>query len=78
MERTNAIGLCMVRKIIIKLISGYQYCISPFLPASCIFEVSCSEYAKIIISEQGIINGSWLVILRIIKCQQIFNHFGAK
>ena len=79
MEKQNAWNIFVVRtfwfliknfikKIIIRLISGYQYFISPFLPPGCKFEVGCSEYAKLAIVNHGLLKGGWLSIVRLLSC----------
>ncbi|MGD0465224.1 MAG: membrane protein insertion efficiency factor YidD [Gammaproteobacteria bacterium] len=59
---------------VIKLIGWYQYFISPFLPPSCRFEVSCSDYAKLVIKKQGFVRGVCLVVFRLLKCQAVSNY----
>jgi uncharacterized protein len=55
--------------LLVGLISWYQCLISPFLPKSCRFAVSCSEYAKLAIVEHGTIKGVWLTVGRLLRCQ---------
>jgi len=63
-------GLSWVaRKGLEGTISLYQTAISPLLPRSCRFFPSCSEYAKEAVERYGVIRGSWLAILRLLKCQ---------
>ena len=59
----------------LKLIYGYQYFIRPFLPPSCRFEVGCSEYAKIAITQQGVLQGGRRAIVRLLKCHGFSNYF---
>lgn len=61
-----------MRKIVILLIRGYQLLISSWLPPSCRFTPSCSQYAIIAFSKYGIIKGFYLTIRRILRC----NPFG--
>ncbi len=46
----------------------YQKIISPWLPASCIYTPSCSEYAKQSIMKHGFFKGLITGILRIFRC----------
>ena len=46
----------------------YQKVISPFLPGSCRFNPTCSEYSKQAILKYGVIYGIFLSFKRIIKC----------
>ena len=57
-----------MRRILIKIIHGYQYLISPMNPPTCRFIPSCSHYACDALSKHGLIKGSWLSIKRISRC----------
>ena len=50
------------------IIKGYQIFISPLFPGTCRFYPSCSNYAHEAISKYGILKGSFLATLRILKC----------
>jgi putative membrane protein insertion efficiency factor len=52
-------------KLVIKV---YQKAISPFLPPSCRFYPSCSEYAHEAIGKHGVWKGSAMAFLRIARC----------
>ena len=54
--------------IILGLIYFYKFCISPFLPKTCRFLPTCSNYAIIAVKEHGIFRGLMLAIKRILKC----------
>ena len=56
------------RKILISLIRGYQLCISPRLGKHCKYYPTCSEYTRQAVDKYGIIKGSLLGIIRILKC----------
>lgn len=49
-------------------VRGYQRLISPFLPPSCRFAPTCSEYAAQALAGQGFVRGSWLALRRLLKC----------
>jgi len=70
-----------MKKGLVRIILFYQKWIRPFLPKTCIFEVSCSEYMKqVVLAEgvlQGMIKGGW----RLLQCQSyflLFNNFSLK
>jgi putative membrane protein insertion efficiency factor len=46
----------------------YKYCISPWMPASCRYIPTCSEYALQAIKKYGPLKGVWLTIKRISRC----------
>ena len=56
-------------KLVLKaLIRGYQMLISPLLPATCRYTPTCSSYALTAIERFGPVQGSWLAIKRIVRC----------
>lgn len=57
-----------LKKIAMFLIIIYQKIISPYLPPSCRFAPTCSQYAYEAINKYGIIKGIYLAIKRILKC----------
>lgn len=67
-----------MKAIIILGISFYQLIISPILKqligtsAVCRFKPTCSDYAKDTIMKNGIIKGTEMSCLRLVKCQPFF------
>ncbi|KAA3621003.1 MAG: membrane protein insertion efficiency factor YidD [Proteobacteria bacterium] len=57
-----------MRSLIIVLLRGYKYLVSPLLGPRCRFYPSCSDYAIEAISRHGAGRGSWLALKRISKC----------
>ena len=49
-------------------IRGYQRAVSPYLPRSCRFRPTCSEYAREAIERFGAARGSWLAVRRLLRC----------
>ena len=67
-----------MKKITLILISLYQKTIavallSLGLKGNCRFSPTCSEYAKLTISEKGLFKGSYLAMIRLLKCQPFYN-----
>ena len=58
-------------KILIFIITIYQYLISPLLGSRCRFLPSCSEYFIEALKTQGLIIGIKLGVKRILKCHPI-------
>ncbi|MCK2044081.1 membrane protein insertion efficiency factor YidD [Chromohalobacter salexigens] len=54
--------------LMIGLLRGYQYVISPLLGPRCRFWPSCSQYAVEAIQIHGPLRGGWLALKRILKC----------
>jgi uncharacterized protein len=57
-----------MKTVVIMLIKGYQWWISPLLPASCRYYPSCSAYAVEAVEKYGAKTGSWLAVRRILRC----------
>ena len=50
------------------MIRFYKRCISPYTPASCRFEPTCSQYAYEAITKYGALKGGWLALRRLLRC----------
>ncbi|MBO6825082.1 MAG: membrane protein insertion efficiency factor YidD [Sneathiella sp.] len=55
-------------------IKVYQYCISPYLPANCRYQPTCSAYALEALQKHGPITGLWLTIRRLGRCHPWGGH----
>ncbi|MDD3345905.1 MAG: membrane protein insertion efficiency factor YidD [Candidatus Omnitrophica bacterium] len=63
-------------KLAVNLINLYQRYLRPFLPASCRFEPSCSEYTKQAIQKYGLIKGSIKGFKRVLICHPFSGRSG--
>lgn len=61
---------------LVGLVRVYQWCISPFFPASCKFDPTCSEYMAEAIKLHGVFKGGWLGLKRIGKCHPLSKAHG--
>jgi uncharacterized protein len=50
------------------IIRFYQVALSPLKPPTCRFYPTCSHYGLEAINRFGPIKGSWLSLIRILKC----------
>ena len=57
-----------MKQIFLKLIKFYQKGISPFFPARCRYEPTCSQYAVEAIEKYGALKGGWLAFRRLMRC----------
>ena len=57
-----------MQKIVILLLKGYRYLISPLLGPSCRFYPSCTSYAIEAVQGHGILRGLWLAGCRLSRC----------
>ncbi len=55
--------------ILISLLKFYKAVISPWLPPSCRFVPTCSEYAREAIERHGALRGSGMAVWRLLRCQ---------
>ena len=58
----------ILSKIVIKLIKGYQFFISPLLGNTCRFVPTCSDYAIEALKTFGFFKGLYLSFKRILSC----------
>jgi putative membrane protein insertion efficiency factor len=57
-----------MRAILISLLKFYKDAISPWVPPSCRFVPTCSEYALEAIQRYGPLRGSAMGLRRILRC----------
>lgn len=57
-----------MQKILIAIIRGYRWLLSPWLGQHCRFHPSCSHYALEAIERHGSGRGSWLALRRLSRC----------
>jgi len=57
--------------ILIKLIKGYRFIISPLFGHSCRYLPTCSEYSIEALKVYGFFKGSYLSLKRILSCHPI-------
>ena len=58
-------------KLLINLIKGYKYLISPLFGNSCRYLPTCSEYSISALKEFGFVKGLFMSIKRILSCHPI-------
>lgn len=68
MKQEEGSGGSAAQRVLLVLIGGYRRFVSPLLPSSCIYEPTCSRYAEAAVRRFGFLRGSWLAILRILRC----------
>lgn len=57
-----------MQTIAVYILRGYKLLLSPWLPPSCRFTPTCSEYAAEAISKYGFIQGTARGLKRILRC----------
>ena len=61
----------IITNILIKLIKGYKFLISPLLGNSCRYLPTCSEYSIEALKTYGLLKGSYMSLKRILSCHPI-------
>jgi putative membrane protein insertion efficiency factor len=57
-----------MRWLIIQLIRGYRFLLSPWLGSHCRFYPTCSSYAITAIERHGALRGSAMGLARLLRC----------
>ena len=57
-----------MKRVLIGLIRGWRFAISPLYGQVCRYHPSCSSYALQAVTEYGAMRGSWLAVRRIGRC----------
>ena len=57
-----------MQHVLIWLLKGYRFAISPLYGQVCRFHPTCSAYALEAVTEHGALRGSWLALRRIGRC----------
>ena len=61
----------LINHFLIFLIKFYKYLIAPYLPSSCRYQPTCSEYFIDCLKLNGTLKGVLLGIKRILRCHPI-------
>ena len=57
-----------MKHLLIWLLKGYRFAISPLYGQVCRFHPTCSAYALEAVTEHGALRGSWLSVRRVGRC----------
>ncbi len=53
---------------VFQVLRVYKWAVSPMLPPSCRYVPTCSEYAMEAVERFGAIRGSWMALMRLLRC----------
>ena len=56
------------KRLMLALIRFYRGAISPYLPPSCRYTPTCSQYALEAVEKYGALKGGYLALRRILRC----------
>ena len=60
-----------MKRVLLAIIRFYKRAISPYLPPSCRFTPTCSEYAVEAIQKHGALKGLGLAVWRVMRCNPL-------
>jgi putative membrane protein insertion efficiency factor len=55
-------------RILVALVRGYQWLLSPWWGGQCRFTPTCSRYAVEALERHGAARGTWLAFKRVLRC----------
>jgi hypothetical protein len=58
----------IAKNILLMLLRGYKWALSPMLPPACRYVPTCSEYAIEAVERYGALRGGAIVIWRLLHC----------
>jgi len=63
------------QRVVVRLLRGYKWAISPLLPPACRYVPTCSEYAMEAVERFGVLRGGLMAAWRLLRCHP-FAHGG--
>ncbi len=57
-----------MKRLVLQLLKGYSYLISPLLGNNCRYYPSCSAYTREAVEIHGVRRGLWMGARRILRC----------
>jgi uncharacterized protein len=67
MARLNQFG----KRVVLLMLRGYKWAISPMFPPACRFVPTCSEYAMEAVERFGALRGGWMAVGRVLRCHPL-------
>jgi putative membrane protein insertion efficiency factor len=58
----------MAKNLALLMLRGYKRILSPFLPLSCRYVPTCSEYAIEAVERYGAVRGGLMAVGRVLRC----------
>jgi putative membrane protein insertion efficiency factor len=61
--------------VVLQMLRGYKWAISPLFPPACRYVPTCSEYAMEAVERYGALRGGFIAVMRLLRCHP-FAHGG--
>ncbi|HVO79482.1 MAG TPA: membrane protein insertion efficiency factor YidD [Terriglobales bacterium] len=58
----------IAKTVLLYLLRGYKWAVSPMFPPACRYVPTCSEYAMEAVDRYGVVRGSLMAIWRVLRC----------
>ena len=58
----------LTTKLLVGIVWGYRYTLSPFLGGHCRFQPTCSQYMLDAVAKHGPYRGGWRGVKRVCRC----------
>jgi uncharacterized protein len=58
----------LTKAIMLSLLRGYKWAISPMLSPACRYVPTCSDYASEAVDQYGVLRGSLMAMRRVLRC----------
>ena len=58
----------IAKTLMLSLLRGYKWAISPLLPPACRYVPTCSDYAMEAVERYGLFRGSLMATARVLRC----------
>jgi putative membrane protein insertion efficiency factor len=59
------------RFVMLQLLRGYKWAISPMFPPACRYVPTCSDYAMEAVERFGALRGAWMAFARLLRCHPL-------
>ena len=56
------------KAVVLLILRGYKWAISPTFPPACRYVPTCSEYAIEAVERYGVLRGAGMGLLRVLRC----------
>lgn len=58
----------LAKIVVLRMLRGYKWAISPFFPPACRYVPTCSEYAMEAVERYGVLRGACMAFVRVLRC----------